>query len=282
MVDNPLKPHGAVPGYIPPHLQGKVWDFRNEPGGDISFQHPEAALGLAPDQSRVTMSPDEYRKNFDAVDRWTNFEESMREGYAPMQRRPKTPAREMNDWIADKARGAFDWGTSSQGKAVGTAGLLSALAGAAGGAAWGHYSGSGKISKALMLALLAGGLGATGTALAQNKHNKREAWLSKGASSADVSHMLIRMLNNDPTINGTDRAMIFRAIASASSSDRDSLYRLLRGAAGAGVGVLAMRFLGAKGLLPMAAGGILGGLIGGRSSGLKRNALGQVSITNYT
>ena len=75
--------------------------------------------------------------------------------------------------------------------------------------------------------------------------------------------------------------MILRAIAQMPTNDRSDLYYLLRTSIGAGAGMLAMRFLGAKGLLPMLAGGILGGVLGSRRGGLDRNAMGQVSITNY-
>lgn len=280
MTDNPLAPNGAVPQYMPPHLRGKVWDFRNEPDGKISFQHPEAALGLAPSQSRVTMTPEEYKLSFDPVHRMTHLEEAATNGYAPLNRRPKTEARRFNDAIAKGIGGAYDWGTSSQGKAVGTAGLLAALAGGVGGYMWGRETGESPIRKALMLALLAGGVGAAGTAWAQNKHNRREAWLSKNATT-DVTPLIISMLNRDPSINSGQRALLFRAIINAGDYEREELYRLLRTTAGAGVGILAMRFLGAKGLLPMLAGGILGGALGNSyDPSPQRNALGQ-TLLNY-
>ena len=43
-IAHPLVPHGAVPKSIPQHLQGEVWDFRNEPDGRISFQHPKEGI----------------------------------------------------------------------------------------------------------------------------------------------------------------------------------------------------------------------------------------------
>ena len=282
-IAHPLVPHGAVPKSIPQHLQGEVWDFRNEPDGRISFQHPKASIGLSPDKSRVYMTPDEYKLSFDPAYRMMHLQEAANSGYAPLQRIPKTPTRQWNDSIASGIGKALDWGGSSQGKAVGTAGLLSALAGGVGGYLWGpsKQEGGSPIKRALLAALLAGGVGAAGTAWAQNKHNRREAWLSKQAST-DWTPLVIQLLNNDPSINYGQRALILRALASARSSDQEDLYRLLRTATGAGIGALAVRFLGSKGLLPMIAGGILGGALGyGYDAGPSRNILGQVSITDY-
>jgi len=280
MTTNPLAPHGAIPKYVPPHLEGKVWDFRNEPDGNISFQHPEAAMSVYPEDARVSMSPNEYKLSFDPVHRMSHADEALTTGYAPLQRRPKTEARKINDAIAGGIGKAFDWGTSSQGKAVGTAGLLSALAGGVGGYMWGRDSDQRPIKRALLMALLAGGVGAAGTAWTQNRHNRREAWLSK-RTATDWTPMIIQLLNNDPSISSGQRAMLMRAILNARPDDQEDLYRLLRTATGAGIGVLAMRFLGSKGLLPMIAGGILGGILGHGSGGPSRNALGQVSITDY-
>lgn len=280
MTTNPMTPHGAVPAYVPDHLAGKVWDFRNEGGGNVSFQHPEAVVGSSPADMRVTMSADEYKRNFDPVTRVSNLQDSAEQGYAPMHRRPRTAARQMNDTIADGINRAVEWGTSSQGKAVGTAGLLSALAGGIGGYAWGRSNyDEHPVRKALMLALLAGGIGAAGTAWTQNRHNRREDWLSKKGSFMDPTQFVISAINSDPSISASDRTLLFRALASASSYDQNALSNLIRTTAGVGAGVLAMRFLGAKGLLPMAVGGILGGLIGSSlGSGSRRNAFGQIKL----
>ncbi len=279
---DPMMPHGQVPGYVPQHLQGKVWDFRNEDDGTVSFLHPEAALGLSPQDSRVRLNEGQYKATFDQQHRLGNFTDSMKTQHAPLERAEKTTGQYYNDLIADKLRGAYHWGTSSQGKAVGTTGLLSALAGGVGGYMWGKQTGESPMRKALLLSLLAGATGAIATGVAQSSHNKREAWLSKNASSMDVAQGIIRSLENDPSLSGHDRAKILTAVARLRNEDRDQLYRLLKTSLGAGVGVLAVRFLGAKGLLPMLAGGILGGFLGGRSNDeLDHNPYGQVSITNY-
>lgn len=182
MSASPIEPQGAVPSYVPPHLRGQVWDFRNEPDGNISFAHPEAGNGLSPDMSRVKLTPEQYKKTFDRMERLADLRGAAAEQYAPLDHRPETSSRQWNNRIAGALRGAYDWGTSTQGKGVGTAGLLSALVGGVGGYMWGDHTGENKIGKALTMALLAGGLGAAGTALAQRGHNKREMWLRKTAA----------------------------------------------------------------------------------------------------
>jgi hypothetical protein len=144
---------------------------------------------------------------------------------------------------------------------------------------WGRDQDESPIRRALLMALIAGGVGAAGTAWAQNKHNRREAYLSKNAASMDLTQAIISMLNRDPSINSGQRALIFRALINTGPSEREDLYRLLSTAAGSGVGILALRFLGAKGLLPMLAGGILGGAIGNSfGASPRRNALGQTLL----
>ncbi len=230
--------------------------------------------------TRARVSPEQYRQTFDQPYRMGSLAGSINGQYAPLSAR-KTPARQMNEGIAAYLRRALDWGTTSQGKSIGTVGLLSALGGGAGSYLWDRSQGDSAVpGKAMLMALLAGGIGAAGTAWGQNRHNRREQYLGKSASM-DVATSLVRMLEGDPSLSRHDRAVILAALAKAPTSDREQLHRLLKSSVGAGVGILAARFLGAKGLLPMLAGGILGGIIGGRDSGTKRNAQGQISITNY-
>ena len=276
----PTLPHGGVPPYVPPHLRGKVWDFRNEPDGTVTFQHPEAAVGFSPDQSRVQMTPEQYSLNFDPVERWNNYPRALREGHAPLDRHPKTGSRVWNDLIADKLSRAFNWGTSSQGKAVGTAGLLGAAAGGLGNYLWDRSQGEGggSIGRVLTAALLTGALSAAGTAYAQNSHNKKEMWLSKAGAADGAVTQIIKTLQKDPTLSPSDLMAISSALKRAQRSDIDALHKLLSTAAGAGIGALVMRFLGARGLLPMLAGGLMGALFGSRDSEPKRNAFGQTSF----
>ena len=67
----------------------------------------------------------------------------------------------------------------------------------------------------------------------------------------------------------------------AGQSDVSELSDLLDEASGAGIGMLVMRFLGAKGLLPYAAGGIIGALLGSHGDGAQYNSMGQLSLNNY-
>lgn len=276
---------GLLPRYVPPHLEGRVSDFQHEPNGMISFSHPEAAWGLDPTRARVSISPEQYKHTFDKAHRQQNVMEAISNQYSPMQDIPETPAREMNNMIGRGLRGAWDWGTSNQGKAVGTVGMLGALAGGAGKYLWDRRTGNRpSIKSSLLAALLIGGLGAAGTAYGQNKFQRRENYLmNKMASVSDIAVDIIRLLENDPSLSHMDRARILDALVGAPQQTKSQLLNLMRTAGGVGVGMLAMRFLGAKGLLPMAAGGILGGLIGSRlgGDGLERNPYGQVSITNY-
>lgn len=269
---------GKLPTYIPPHLEGKVSDFRQDPSGSVSFAHDEAALGLGPEQSRRTIPLDQYKQTFDRDYRLRNFNESMTGQYAP--RRATNRAQDFSQWVADTARSGFDWGTSSQGKAVGTAGLLAALAGGGLGAWLGKQQGEGVGSKALIGALLAGTATAGLTAYGQRNHNLRTAALGKQAS--DVVGQIVEAVTSDPSLGPADRAAMLRGAAAMSHNQRDELSDLIRTATGAGVGVLIMRFMSAKGLLPAMAGGIVGAMVGrsiGRSP--KYNAMGQLSTASY-
>lgn len=281
MTADQSQPHGAIPKYVPPHLRGKVWDFRNEPGGNVSFQHPEATVGLPTEKARVTLTPEEYKLGFDSTYRLTHPDKAFGSaGYAPMQARPSDVLNKTNTAVANGISKAIDWGTSSQGKAVGTAGLLSALAGGVGGYMWAQHDGENPLKRALLMALLTGGLGAAGTAWTQSNHNRREAWLSK-QSNADPVQVIVSILQSDPSVNQAHLQTIMTALNQARQSDREDLVRLLRTTAGAGAGALALRFLGAKGLLPMLAGGIIGGLLASSyQPPVKRNPLGQV-LLNY-
>lgn len=270
----------APPTYIPPHLRGKVGDFRREGDGNISFSHPEAFPGMTPDSARALVTPDQFAKTFDLPSRFGNFSAAMREQYAPLQR-AQTSARQINDGIANYLRKALKWSTSSQGKAVGTAGLAAALGGGLGSYAWDAYKGrDGSIGKALLMALLAGGVGAGGTAWGQSRHNRRENFLSKSAS--DVAVDIQRMLENDPSLSRQDRVQIIRGLMRMGEPDLNQLRQLLKTSAGVGAGVLVARFMGAKGLLPLLLSGILGGaLLSGGGGGPRRNAQGQISILDY-
>ncbi len=268
-----------LPPYVPPHLRGKVSDFRQEPDGQISFAHPENSLGLGPEDSRQKLSQEQYKQTFDQDYRRKNFNASMNGQYAPLDKRPSNTSEQLTGWIADKLSGGWDWGTSSRGKSVATAGLLSALAGGAAGAYMGYRGGEPSVSKSLLAALLAGTAGAGITAYSHNQQDRRDAYLAKQASDVDT---IIRAITMDPYMSQAERAACLRAAAVMSSIQRDDLARMLSTATGAGVGALILRFMRGTGLIPTLVGGIMGALVGyAAAPGPKYNPMGQLSLSNY-
>ena len=267
-----------TPPYVPPHLQGKVSDFEQDGAGTISFSHPEVATGgLGRDGARRAITQDQYKQTFDRDYRLKNWDKSIENQYG-LPASPTNRAEEFKKWLAEKAQSGFDWGTSSQGKAVGTAGLLSALAGGAVGAWRGHQNGT-PVSSGLLYALAAGTAGAGITALTQGQHNKREAFLKQASSSIDI---IIQALENDNSMSSSQKADCLRALSKVSDAEMSDLSALLRTAAGAGGGMLIAKFLGAKGLIPFAAAGILGSMFGSPDRpGKKYNHMGQLSLSNY-
>ena len=268
-----------LPPYVPPHLAGKVGDFRQEQDGNISFSNSENSLGLGPEDSRQVVSQEQYKQTFDKDYRRRNFNASMKGQYAPAERRPTSTSDNLTDWIAGKLNSGIEWGTSSRGKTVATAGLLSALAGGAAGAYMGHRGGAVSVTKSLMAALLAGAAGAGATAYGQNKMDRRSAYLSKQASDVDF---IIRAITMDPYMSPAERAACLRAAALMSSIQREDLARMLSTATGAGVGAIVLRFMRGKGLIPTMVGGILGAVAGYFAGpGPKYNPMGQLSLSNY-
>lgn len=271
--------NGKTPPYVPTHLAGKVRDFRQEPDGSISFADDESALGLGPEESRQNISQDQYQKTFDRGYRARNFNDSMKGQYMGSRQGPTSRGKQLNDWIAGALDSGYKWGTSSQGKAVGTVGLLSALAGGAAGAYLGNQQGEGAVSKGLLMALLAGTAGAGVTAFSQAQHNRREDWLAKQANNADI---IIDAISRDYTMDPMLRADCLRAAARMSDIERENLARKMSMITGAGAGMLVVQFMRSKGLLPMLAGGMIGALAGYVAGpGMKYNSMGQLSLSNY-
>lgn len=263
-----------VPPYVPPHLRGKVGDFRMEPDGKVSFSDPERALGLGPEMSRKTISMDQYRKTFDESYRDANLEESLSGQYASPIARQTNWQTDIRDRIAKSVRGGLEWGTTTQGRAVGTSALLAGLLGAGVGAWSATRQGESPWGKGALYALLSGALGAGGTALLQHQNNKREAFLKSASLIEDV---VAQALAREHGLSGHEKAMLIRAASELRERDAEQLSQLLRGAAGAGVGVMIVKFLKLKGLLPMIAGGIIGAALAGRKQP-HRNALGQLAL----
>jgi hypothetical protein len=262
------------PTYIPAHLEGKVEDFRYEPGGGVSFRHDDAAVGnFGPEANRKMLSDKQFKQTFDRDYRLNNLNEAVHEQYG-MPQIPASPSTQFTQWLGDKIRGGWDWGTSSQGKSVGTAALLSALAGGAAGLKMGQED-ENPVSRGLLYALIAGGLGAGATAAMQHSHNAQQAALHKQASFDD---QIVNAIMSDPSLSQNEKLACLRALSAASSQDKSQLGSLLSSVGGGALGVLIMKFLGAKGLLPLAAGGIIGSLLAGGSAGHKFNAIGQLAL----
>jgi hypothetical protein len=271
-----------TPTYIPPHLEGKVKDFRQDAAGNISFRHDDAANGLSdPELTRQSISQDQYKKTFDRNYRLGDFNKSIVGQYGGPGAADKSFKESLKDSIVGGIKKGLSFGTATGAGTIGTVGLLSALAGGGAGAMLGAREGSGILNKGALLALLAGTLGAGATAYTQAADARRQAYMSKKASSS--VDMIIQALANDRQLTPQQKADALRAIVNLADRDRDDLSRQLRTLGGAGAGVLISRFLVGKGLLSSAVGGILGALIGAASARppIKYNAMGQVSISNY-
>ena len=91
-----------IPAYVPPHLEGKVSDFRQEPSGDYSFAHPEASLGLGPEASRQVISQEQYKNTFDQSHRNQHFNSAIAGQYSGKSLRPDNRSGQLNEWLGDK------------------------------------------------------------------------------------------------------------------------------------------------------------------------------------
>ncbi len=261
------------PDYIPPHLEDRVSDFRREPDGGVSFFDPRAATGtFGPENSRTTVTPEIYDSTFG--DKRYDLAASAETAYGLPNRAP-TFTSMIHDWVVDKGRKGLDYGLSSQGKATGAVGLLSALAGGVAGG----VGEDGSLGKGVLYALLAGSAGAGLTALGQHLNQNREAQREKVASFSDTD--LLSLLAANSFIPDADKRRFVAAFANLRDREKDELARLLRVTAGATAGALIARYLSGKGLLPMFVGGMVGAIVG-RAFSPKPifNNLGQLSVLN--
>lgn len=265
------------PNYIPPHLEGRVSDFQRSPDGSVSFFDPRAATGtFGPAASRTTIQPDMYDSTFG--DKRFNLAEAA-ENQHGLPGPQKTFTTMAHDWLVDKGRQGLNYGTSSQGKAVGTVGLLSALAGGAAG----FVGEDGSAGKGLLYALLAGTAGAGLTAAGQNlnanrERNREQVDLTKKAF-ADLD--LMSILSQNFSIPEQDKRIYLAAVARLQSREKDELARLLRVTAGAAAGAMIARYLRGKGLLNTVMGGMMGAFVGRAFSPQPSfNNLGQLSVLN--
>ena len=265
------------PSYIPPHLEGRVSDFRRASDGGVSFFDPRAATGtFGPEASRTTIQPDMYDATFG--DKRFDLPSAADQQYG-IPGPPKTLTSMAHDWLVDKGRQGLQYGTSSQGRAAGTVGLLGALAGGVAG-----FAGEGgSLGKGLLYALLAGTAGVGLTAAGQNlnanrERNREQVSLSKKAF-ADSD--LMSLLSQNFSIPEQDKRIYLAAAARLQSREKDELARLLRVTAGAAAGAMIARYLRGKGLLNAVMGGMLGAFVGRAFSPQPSfNNLGQLSVLN--
>jgi hypothetical protein len=228
---------------------------------------------------RVRLDPATEALTFDRRRRLGDLNAAVRGQYDV--RRPPSGSDAITGALAGGLRNLLGWGTSDRARAAGTAGLLSSLAGAGGGYMWSRYTGDSMPRSMLLAALLAGGLGTAGAALAQRQSARTPHGIFKSAAS-DVTAALILAVRNDRSIGPDEKAQILRALARADAKDRDDMYRLVRTSIGAAAGVVIARFLRGKGLLPALVGGMVGGALArpGRPRPIY-NGQGQLSILNY-
>lgn len=277
--------NGTIPGYIPPHLQGKVDSFRNEPDGRISFRHDAAGqgeFGDVPGGGRKFISPEQYRLTFDPKYRLTHITDVAKGQYGGY-RFPTNSAQDFNEWLGGKLRKGLEWGTSSQGRATGTAGLLAALAGGVGGTIMARRAGDeSPIKKGLLMALLAGVAGSGLSAAVQGNNNRREAQLTrmKSAAVSDETDYLRSVILGESSFNASEKAEILRALAKMRDTERERLAENAQKLFGFGAGMFIARVLFSKGLIPPIIGGIIGAsvLSPGKSHKPKMNPWGQLSL----
>lgn len=94
--------------------------------------------------------------------------------------------------------------------------------------------------------------------------------------SDPAEEFIRRTVMQSTDIAFSEKQMVANALPSMSSRDKEDLRQKLLTYSGAGLGMVIVKFMGSKGLLPLAIGGILGGLAGNQlSSFTQTNSLGQ-------
>lgn len=273
--------NGTIPGYIPPHLQGKVDSFRNEPDGRISFRHDEAGQGGFGDSDgggRKYITKEQYKLTFDPKHRLANLAQASRDAYG-LPRYPTNAAMEFNDWLGKKLRKGLDWGLSTEGRTAGTSGVLAALAGGVGGTLLAQRAGEeSPIKKGLLMALLAGATGVGMSAFMQDRNNRRESMLAqKSASISDEAAYLRSVILGESKLGSSEKASVLKGLAKMDEDERNELAERARKLFGFGAGMYIARVLFSKGLIPPLVGGIIGAALLTPSNKPKLNPWGQPS-----
>lgn len=259
---------------IPSYLQGQIYDVQADPNGGISFQHPAANPGFnSQSMGRIHLDPEQAKATFDQNYRLLNQQDALEHQYMPPRRVPmgERMERGIAGWLKQKGSEL----TGSTGKNIATAGLLSALAGGAGGAWMASNSGEPILDKAVLYALLAGSAGAGLSAL--NEYSGKKSLESGGLlKSASVSSAI----SSDPTLSGRQKDFLSSAVSQLPSKDRAELEQMLYKYGGAAVGVLVAKFLGLRGFVAPSVLAMLGFAIGSALSGGSQsyNSAGQPII----
>lgn len=261
---------------IPPHLRGRVTNVQEE-GPNQFVINDSHGNGLPGDRGlRQELNLRQYQATFDPDYRRRNFTRSMKEQYGAAEDPPKTGTERVAGMVSGVLGNSYRAATSSQGKSLASAGLISALIGGGLGAWSARRGDKPAIPRAVLFAALSGMLGAGGLAYSQSRHNQNESRLGKSAGlkkSASVSR-IIREISNDKSLSATEKSSLLKAVARLDTPDQREL-SLMMGLSGVAAGAIASRFLRSKGLLLPALGGMIG-LMASRPKGrTKLNQFGR-------
>jgi len=129
----------------------------------------------------------------------------------------------------------------------------------------------------LMALILSGGAGAW---LAHNrqKPTKYSSYMFGGAGSGkpDLKALAAQMIATVPGLSSNDKFQYMAATARLRDNDLEQLTRIIRGGGGALLGIALARFFFGKGVIPAAAGALLGGLSSGAFTNRgQRNMVGR-------
>lgn len=207
--------------------------------------------------------------------------------------KPTNLAQGLNNLASSAGTSFQDYASNGGLKRALLYGGLAAL----GGGAYGAFTGRGGLGRGLKYGGLAvGGLGLAALLyklMSRTQHNVSPAYTSNalpygkkvqanffGSSFQDISSYVA----NDTELSFQEKADIMRALPNLTPGDKAQLSDMLLSVGGAGAGALIARFLGAKGLLGIGLGAILGGIAGWSFGGPRAPQLtagGLISSNNF-
>jgi len=266
--------------YIPPKLRDRgLTDFKLRDDGAYEFMDGKSEPGEYP---RRIIGEKEFQNTFNREHRMSHPDEAMNKAWGHESSNHESLGTLGGDLLGGSLSSALQWSAKSPMTKGVTAAALAAAAAAG-------YVGLNKYKQGYSLkssaktggkwALGAAGLAALGGMYVHSRTKGHSYTPPMSKSGALQERTLADALAEDRSIGFQQKAAIMRASGMLSGYDRRSLDRLLSTAMGGAAGVLAMRYLGSKGLM----GNMLGGLIGaytGRAMvtpSITRNAFGQLS-----